>query len=77
MVGWIRDFLPDTLSSGTTISNNNRPCQLSERSSRLANALQQEAGIRAGDVVAVMLPKGPDRCFGMSGCNLPAALYGF
>lgn len=33
--------------------------ELSERSSRLANALKEEAGVKAGDVVAVMLPKGP------------------
>jgi acetyl-CoA synthetase len=33
--------------------------ELSERSCRLANALREEGNVRAGDVVAVMLPKGP------------------
>jgi len=33
--------------------------ELAERSSRLANALREEAHVKAGDVVAVMLPKGP------------------
>ena len=33
--------------------------ELSERSSRLANVLREEGNVQAGDVVAVMLPKGP------------------